>query len=175
MIGFLSKSQIVFQIPLECIQRIYLVFGYYIKPFYGCIKVSLSFTQNCSIFLRFVFPKPIECEFAVALPPELQPLGNNYARDEFRRHKNCNETEAKIFMVEWTNYAVQLSQQLGLGVRGKPKREIGANLNVEDLDKFKEDQIVQLYELMKAATEDVDTTTISSTSIHTDGDKANKS
>lgn len=54
-------------------------------------------------------------------------------------------------MVEWTNYAVQLSQQLGLGVRGKPKGYIGENLQVEDLDQFKEDQIVQLYELMKAA------------------------
>lgn len=84
----------------------------------------------------------------------MQPLGNNYARDEFKRHKKCNETEAKIFMVEWTNYAVQLSQQLGLGVRGKPKGVVGENLKVEDLDKFKEDQIVQLYELMRAATKD---------------------
>lgn len=59
-------------------------------------------------------------------------------------------------MVEWTNYAVQLSQQLGLGVAGKPKEKIGEYLKVEDLDKFKEDQIVQLYELMKAATLDGD-------------------
>lgn len=87
------------------------------------------------------------------MPAELQPLGNNYARDEFKRHKKCNETEAKIFIVEWTNYAVQLSQQLGLGVHGKPKEQIGEHLKVEDLDKFQEDQIVQLYELMKAATE----------------------
>lgn len=57
-------------------------------------------------------------------------------------------------MVEWTNYAVQLSQQLGLGVRGKPKGYVGENLKVDDLDKFKEDQIVQLYELMRAATKD---------------------
>lgn len=86
------------------------------------------------------------------LPAELQPLGNSYARDEFKRHKKCNETEAKIFMVEWTNYAVQLSQQLGLGVHGKPKAQVGEHLAVDALDKFKDDQIVQLYELMKAAT-----------------------
>lgn len=92
----------------------------------------------------------------LGLPVELQPLGNNYARDEFKRHKNCNENEAKIFMVEWTNYAVNLSQQLGLGVHGKPKDQIGEHLHVDDLDKFKEDQIVQLYELMKAATYDDD-------------------
>lgn len=54
-------------------------------------------------------------------------------------------------MVEWTNYAVELSQQLGLGVRGKPHAKIGKHLNEDDLDKFKDDQIVQLYELMQAA------------------------
>lgn len=55
-------------------------------------------------------------------------------------------------MIEWTNYAVQLSQQLGLGIKGKPAETIGNHLNVEDLDKFTESQIIQLYELMKAAT-----------------------
>lgn len=94
--------------------------------------------------------------FVLALPAELQVLGNNYVRDEFKRHKKCNESEANIFMVEWTNYAVKLSQQMGLGVHGKPKADIGEHLRVEDLDKFKEDQIVQLYELMKAAREDDD-------------------
>lgn len=56
-------------------------------------------------------------------------------------------------MVEWANYAVQLSQQLGLGFRGKPAATVGSHLNVDDLDKFTESQITQLYELMKAATE----------------------
>lgn len=36
------------------------------------------------------------------LPEEVQSLGNNYVRDEFRRHKNCNDAEANIFMNEWT-------------------------------------------------------------------------
>lgn len=36
------------------------------------------------------------------LPPEIQVLGTNYVRDEFRRHKNCNEDIAIIFMNEWT-------------------------------------------------------------------------
>lgn len=44
-----------------------------------------------------------------------------------------------------------MSQQLGLGVQGKPKEKVGENLDPTDLDTFKEDQIVQLYELMKAA------------------------
>lgn len=85
------------------------------------------------------------------MPPELQVLGNGYVRDEFKRHKKCNENEANLFMIEWTNYAVDLSQQMGLGVRGKPQQKIGKHLVEDDLSKFKEDQIVQLYELMKAA------------------------
>jgi len=36
------------------------------------------------------------------LPKELQELGQAYARDEFRRHKNCNPKEAQIFMLEWS-------------------------------------------------------------------------
>lgn len=36
------------------------------------------------------------------LPEELQVLGTNYTRDEFRRHKKCNEKEAGIFINEWT-------------------------------------------------------------------------
>lgn len=107
----------------------------------------------------------------IGLPGELQVLGNNYVRDEFKRHKKCEETEAKVFMVEWTNYAVKLSQQLGLGLHGKPKADIGEDLKVEDLDKFKEDQIVQLYELMKAAKEDDET----STSSKSDANKSKKS
>lgn len=35
------------------------------------------------------------------LPVEMQSLGNNYVRDEFRRHKNCNSSQADIFMNEW--------------------------------------------------------------------------
>lgn len=36
------------------------------------------------------------------LPEGLQPLGNQYAKDEFRRHKTCSTHEATLFMNEWT-------------------------------------------------------------------------
>lgn len=36
------------------------------------------------------------------LPSEIQTLGTPYVRDEFKRHKKCNETEAAIFINEWT-------------------------------------------------------------------------
>ncbi|KAG7189222.1 hypothetical protein KM043_008785 [Ampulex compressa] len=48
------------------------------------------------------------------LPVELQPLGNNYVRDEFRRHKSCTQEETIVFLDEWTEYAVSLAKQLGL-------------------------------------------------------------
>lgn len=36
------------------------------------------------------------------LPEELQIIGTNYARDEFKRHKKCAPQEAAVFMNEWT-------------------------------------------------------------------------
>lgn len=36
------------------------------------------------------------------LPAELRVLGDNYARDEFKRHKTCNMAEANVFLNEWT-------------------------------------------------------------------------
>ncbi|XP_011297939.1 succinate dehydrogenase assembly factor 3, mitochondrial isoform X2 [Fopius arisanus] len=37
------------------------------------------------------------------LPEAMQTLGNNYLRDEFRRHKTCGSTEANVFMHEWAS------------------------------------------------------------------------
>lgn len=106
------------------------------------------------------------------LPQELQPLGNIYVRDEFRRHKGCNPGEANIFMNEWTvsyfattfqkllfyfinffqSYAINLGKQLGL--RGpKTAKKLGADLDPVLLEKMSEDQLVQLYDLMIAAKE----------------------
>lgn len=36
------------------------------------------------------------------LPAEIRPLGDNYVRDEFRRHSKCVESEAIVFLHEWT-------------------------------------------------------------------------
>lgn len=36
------------------------------------------------------------------LPAEVRPLGDGYVRDEFRRHKGCVESEAIVFLHEWT-------------------------------------------------------------------------
>ncbi|XP_033148933.1 succinate dehydrogenase assembly factor 3, mitochondrial [Drosophila busckii] len=83
------------------------------------------------------------------LPRELRSLGDNYVRDEFRRHLKCNPMESQLFMTEWARYASTITQQLGL--RGKPKGELGEELQSEAVEMLKDDQVVQLYELMLAA------------------------
>ncbi|EDW59494.1 succinate dehydrogenase assembly factor 3, mitochondrial [Drosophila virilis] len=82
------------------------------------------------------------------LPTELRALGDNYVRDEFRRHLKCNPMEAQLFMTEWARYASTITKQLGL--RGKPKGELGEPLDAQSVEMLKDDQVVQLYELMLA-------------------------
>ena len=36
------------------------------------------------------------------LPFQLQAMGDQYVKDEFRRHKEVPKAEADIFMTEWT-------------------------------------------------------------------------
>ncbi|XP_062551030.1 succinate dehydrogenase assembly factor 3, mitochondrial [Armigeres subalbatus] len=85
------------------------------------------------------------------LPEGLQVLGNQYVRDEFRRHKTCTTHEASLFMNEWTDYAISLANQLG--VRGKPNpvEYLGSNLEVNKLGDFRDEQVAQLYELLLAS------------------------
>ncbi|KAH8355891.1 hypothetical protein KR200_001042 [Drosophila serrata] len=83
------------------------------------------------------------------MPAELRALGDNYVRDEFRRHIKCNPMEAQLFMTEWARYASTITQQLGL--RGKPKGELGEEMDPKAVEMLKDDQVVQLYELMLAA------------------------
>ncbi|XP_043257564.1 succinate dehydrogenase assembly factor 3, mitochondrial [Colletes gigas] len=89
------------------------------------------------------------------LPIEIQSLGTTYVRDEFRRHKTCNEAEATIFLNEWTEYALMLADQLGLKGPHTAKL-LGQNLGKEDFEKFRDEQVYQLYELMNAATNKTD-------------------
>ncbi|KAK1122388.1 hypothetical protein K0M31_009610 [Melipona bicolor] len=85
------------------------------------------------------------------LPAEIQALGTSYVQDEFRRHKNCDEATAIIFLKEWAEYAIMLTKQLGLKGPHTAKA-LGQNLEEKDLNKFRDEQMYQLYELMIAAT-----------------------
>ncbi|KAL3286542.1 hypothetical protein HHI36_001047 [Cryptolaemus montrouzieri] len=90
------------------------------------------------------------------LPPSMKELGDTYVRDEFKRHKKCDEKQAEIFLAEWTSYAASLSNQLGVKGIQKGLRSIGHTLTEEQLNKFNDDQILQLYELLNAVkTKDV--------------------
>ncbi|XP_072931471.1 succinate dehydrogenase assembly factor 3, mitochondrial [Epargyreus clarus] len=84
------------------------------------------------------------------LPAELRVLGDNYARDEFKRHKKCTPHEANIFLNEWTDYALNLARQMKPLQQAK-KKVVGQYLDPQMLDHMTDEQLVQLYELHKAA------------------------
>lgn len=85
------------------------------------------------------------------LPGDLRDLGDQYVKDEFRKSKAAGAAETARFMEEWQAYADVLQIQI-------KEREItqkvryGANLTTNELQRFNEDQIGQLYELMQEAT-----------------------
>ncbi|XP_076455749.1 succinate dehydrogenase assembly factor 3, mitochondrial-like [Babylonia areolata] len=83
------------------------------------------------------------------LPLQMQALGDQYVKEEFRHHKEAGKQEVDIFMHEWTKYYVTLAKQLG------PKHKfktVGQNLSSELLNNFSDEQIGQLKELLDATT-----------------------
>ncbi|KAI4468109.1 dc11 acn9 [Holotrichia oblita] len=93
------------------------------------------------------------------LPVEVQPLGNSYAKQEFKRHKKCTPEQAAVFMNEWTDYALTLAKQIG--IRGPKTRfkEVGRSLSEQELKYFRDEQVQQLYELMVTASNSVNSKT----------------
>ncbi|KAF2354028.1 hypothetical protein FHG87_015219, partial [Trinorchestia longiramus] len=76
--------------------------------------------------------------------------GDEYAKAEFRAHKDVDAAFIATFMREWASYAAQLSRQLG--VRGAHRATlVGEHLDVTTLDLFTEEQLGQLYELYAEA------------------------
>ncbi|KAJ0003596.1 hypothetical protein NQD34_008694 [Periophthalmus magnuspinnatus] len=87
------------------------------------------------------------------LPIHLRALGDQYVKDEFRRHKSAAPEEVRSFMTEWQNYKDTLQTQI---LESEGQRlglvKFGANLSEEHLKNFQEEQIGQLYELMLEST-----------------------
>lgn len=81
------------------------------------------------------------------LPLHMQAIGDQYVKEEFRRHKEANKTEVEIFLHEWTKYYMTLAKQLG--TRSK-HQTIGQNLSPELLNSFSDEQVGQLKELFDA-------------------------
>lgn len=74
------------------------------------------------------------------LPPEMRLLGDEYVKSEFRAHRNVeNPIHIVGFLTEWQLYAQKLE---GDSWRGE-------KLDQAKLDKMSEQQIGQLYELMR--------------------------
>lgn len=106
--------------------------------------MAYTHTQKVKILYKLIL------KLHRGLPEEFQIIGTNYARDEFKRHAACTPHEASIFMNEWTNYAISLAKQLG--AKGACNEStFGNQLPQHLLDNLREEQIVQLYELMEAA------------------------
>ncbi|XP_034017297.1 succinate dehydrogenase assembly factor 3, mitochondrial [Thalassophryne amazonica] len=87
------------------------------------------------------------------LPLHLRVLGDQYVKEEFRRHKRASGEEVKIFMREWQNYKEALQTQV-LEASGDASGPgcLGLDLPEEKLSDFQEEQIGQLYELMLEST-----------------------
>ncbi|XP_075067865.1 succinate dehydrogenase assembly factor 3, mitochondrial [Mixophyes fleayi] len=87
------------------------------------------------------------------LPLHLRALGDQYVKDEFRRHKTVAPAEAKLFMKEWEGYAAMLWEQAKEGLSNSDtKHQYGAPLSEKKLNSFNEEQIGQLHELMQETT-----------------------
>ncbi|TMS18526.1 succinate dehydrogenase assembly factor 3, mitochondrial [Larimichthys crocea] len=87
------------------------------------------------------------------LPIDLRALGDQYVKDEFRRHKKASAEEVKSFMTEWENYKDTLQTQVLEASRERLSTvKFGAILSEGNLGNLQEEQIGQLYELMLETT-----------------------
>ncbi|XP_060104528.1 succinate dehydrogenase assembly factor 3, mitochondrial [Heteronotia binoei] len=88
-----------------------------------------------------------------ALPLELKTLGDQYVKDEFRRHKSVGSAEAQHFLQEWENYATMLGKQTNKNEESSPNKPcFGSHLPEEKLEALRDEQLGQLQELMQEAT-----------------------
>ncbi|XP_002741721.1 succinate dehydrogenase assembly factor 3, mitochondrial-like [Saccoglossus kowalevskii] len=84
------------------------------------------------------------------LPNDIRAIGDQYVKDEFKRHKNATNEQAKQFMLEWQAYAASLTVQLK-----QPEdiaNNVGAYIPDEKLDDFNDEQVEQLHELFQETT-----------------------
>ena len=75
-----------------------------------------------------------------------------HSRDEFKRHRACSKAEADVFLKEWTSYAITLAKQLS---KRTAFQSFGVDLVETQLEDFREEQVVQLYELFQESSKPV--------------------
>ncbi|XP_005388133.1 PREDICTED: succinate dehydrogenase assembly factor 3, mitochondrial [Chinchilla lanigera] len=87
------------------------------------------------------------------LPLDLKALGDQYVKEEFRRHKTVGSEDAQRFLQEWEVYAATLRQQANENRQNSTGEAcFGTPLSEEKLNDFRDEQIGQLQELMQEAT-----------------------
>lgn len=62
----------------------------------GKFKMNTGHTQKVRLLYKTIL------KLHRGMPPELQIIGDNYVKDEFKRHKKCTPDEAEIFIKEWS-------------------------------------------------------------------------
>ncbi|CAH1776146.1 unnamed protein product [Owenia fusiformis] len=87
------------------------------------------------------------------MPVELQALGDQYVKEEFRRHKSAEPKDVGPFMLEWTAYYATLAKQLAAKTQ---KQSYGKNLDNRQLDAFNDEQIGQIFELYQESKKPID-------------------
>lgn len=87
------------------------------------------------------------------MPIDLKALGDQYVKDEFKRHKAAAPAEVERFMNEWENYKSTLQSQILEAAGDRVKRPVfGSELTDDKLKDFQDEQMGQLYELMLEST-----------------------
>ncbi|CAH1243708.1 SDHAF3 [Branchiostoma lanceolatum] len=84
------------------------------------------------------------------LPTHFRAVGDQYAKDEFHRHKKAGAAEVQTFMTEWKNYAKMLQEQLA-----QESSPVGQALPPEKVENLTDEQLGQLFELQQETTKPI--------------------
>eukprot|EP00117_Sycon_ciliatum_P013928 scpid84177/ scgid14400/ Protein ACN9 homolog, mitochondrial; Liver regeneration-related protein LRRGT00092 len=97
----------------------------------------MSHPRNVSILYRRIL------ELHRHLPAKAREVGNAYAREEFKLHKDVDIVMRNRFLLEWEKYVMMMREQLGSG------SSFGADV---DESKLSAEQRKQLQSLEKEIT-----------------------
>ncbi|KJE88840.1 hypothetical protein CAOG_000419 [Capsaspora owczarzaki ATCC 30864] len=128
------------------------------------------------------------------MPPAMRVMGDMYVRDEFKRHKGAQASQAQVFMAEWKGYAKTLQAQLGvadspssgsgdaatpISSTGKTDEPalgtLGVAMDPKLLDAMTDEQVGQLHELFVEARQSPAASPASSTSATASNTSASES
>nr|XP_057903120.1 succinate dehydrogenase assembly factor 3, mitochondrial [Doryrhamphus excisus] len=108
--------------------------------------MSSHVSKVCSLYKRILVLHRL-------MPIHLRALGDQYVKEEFRRHKTASPQQADNFMTEWQNYKdILQSQILESSGDQRTSPRFGIDMAEEKLSDFQDEQIGQLYELLLEST-----------------------